>query len=934
MGLVSATRAAALTLMTPPSPRSPTARALLWLSEAIYHHRRWFFYPQLLLAVLSVIYTARKLEFHTSRNDLVGGEKEYHKIYLEFKKEFPAQDDLVVVVESENMEKNRQFVERLGTKLEAETNLFVSVFYKGDLKLMGPKALLFLPEEALKDLYQTLQDYRPFLLQFTKATNLVSLFNLVNTQFRTASREENAQNRALVKALPALERIIAQATDGLQRLGNPPSPGINALFEGGQEAESQMYITFASNRIYLVTAQAREEELNDQAVRRLRTLIAETQLEVPGLNVGLTGEPVLEVDEMEQSQKDTIRATVVSLILVALIFIYGYHGTGRPLKATACLLVGLAYTMGFTTLAVGHLNILTITFVPILVGLAIDFGVHLITRYEEELRRGRSERLALEKAMVNTGMGIFTGAFTTAGAFFAMAGTDFKGIQEMGIICGGGLLVCLVPMMTLLPVLLLRGQQNILDHELGPKLDQQAALEVDKRARIENLWLRRPVTVILVILAVSGLALRAGRHVRFDYNLLHMQSAGLPAVIFQDKLIESSTKSVLFCAVVANSLTEATNLAAAITNLPSVLSVDSMGEYLTEDQTGKLAWLGKIKKVAAEIQFAPLDTRPADVRELTQTLYALHGYCGLAIADVKDDPELREKLLALRRAIHALSQRMVLDNREAVAEKLAEFQQALFKDVRETFEAIKNQDDSDRLRPQDLPEALRNRFVGVHGKYLLQVYPKKNIWERKEQEEFIRDLRAIDKQVTGTPVELLEYTTLLKNSFQQAAFYSLIAIAILVFIHFRSLSCVVLSLLPVGFGFIWMVGLMGLGDVPFNPANIMTLPLVIGIGVTNGIHILNRFAEEQHPSILARSTGKAVLVSALTAIAGFGSLILAEHRGIRSLGLIMATGIATCMIVGLTFLPAILNLLNRRGWTIQKTQCDNAQSTLGREEPR
>jgi len=413
-----------------------------------------------------------------------------------------------------------------------------------------------------------------------------------------------------------------------------------------------------------------------------------------------------------------------------------------------------------------------------------------------------------------------------------------------------------------------------------------------------------------------------------------MQSAGLPAVIFQDKLIDSSTKSVLFCAVVANSLTEATNLAAAITNLPSVLSIDSMGPYLTEDQTGKLAWLGKIKTVAAEIQFAPLDTRPADVRELTQTLYALHGYCGLAIADVKDDPELREKLFSLRRAIHALSQRMVLDNREAVAEKLAEFQQALFKDVRETFEAIKNQDDSDRLRPQDLPEALRNRFVGVHGKYLLQVYPKKNIWDRKEQEEFIRELRKIDPKVTGTPVELLEYTTLLKNSFQQAAFYSLIAIAILVFIHFRSLACVVLSLLPVGFGFLWMVGLMGLGDVPFNPANIMTLPLVIGIGVTNGIHILNRFAEEQHPSILARSTGKAVLVSALTAIAGFGSLILAEHRGIRSLGLIMSTGIATCMIVGLTFLPAILNLLNRRGWTMQKTQCDNAQSTLGREEPR
>jgi len=127
---------------------------------------------------------------------------------------------------------------------------------------------------------------------------------------------------------------------------------------------------------------------------------------------------------------------------------------------------------------------------------------------------------------------------------------------------------------------------------------------------------------------------------------------------------------------------------------------------------------------------------------------------------------------------------------------------------------------------------------------------------------------------------------------------------------------------------------MGYFDIPLNPANIMTLPLVIGIGVTNGIHILNRFAEEQHPSILARSTGKAVLVSGLTAIAGFGSLIVAKHRGIESLGYVMATGTATCMIAGLTFLPALLNILARNGWSIKKTQRDNAQSTLGREEPR
>src|SRR5688572_32024072 len=132
-----------------------------------------------------------------------------------------------------------------------------------------------------------------------------------------------------------------------------------------------------------------------------------------------------------------------------------------------------------------------------------------------------------------------------------------------------------------------------------------------------------------------------------------------------------------------------------------------------------------------------------------------------------------------------------------------------------------------------------------------------------------------------------------------------------------------------------MVGMMGWQGIPFNPANIMTLPLVIGIGVTNGIHILNRFAEEHSPSILAKSTGKAVLVSGLTTIAGFGSLVLAKHQGIESLGWVMSTGVATCMLAGLTFLPAILTLMTRNGGG-EKNQpsADNAQSTLGREEPR
>ena len=319
-------------------------------------------------------------------------------------------------------------------------------------------------------------------------------------------------------------------------------------------------------------------DLTGEAIDRMRELIAETKAEVPGVNVGLTGESVLDYDQMEQSQKDTTLASLVSLLICAFIFMYGYNETGRPVKALICLVLGLGYTLAFATLTVGHLNVLTITFLPMLIGLAIDFGVHLITRYEEELRHGQTTGAAMSKAMVFTGQGIFMGALTTAVAFLAMAFTNFKGIREMGIICGGGLMICLVPMITLLPVLLLRGRQNTIDIQTQ---------EDDRRARIENLWLQRPLAVTVVIIVISFLALSELPKVTFDYNLLSLQSSSLPSVIYAKKL--SADKSLLFGAVVADNLEEAVELEKKIRALTNVVEdVESTAGYLASG-TGRKA---------------------------------------------------------------------------------------------------------------------------------------------------------------------------------------------------------------------------------------------------------------------------------------------------------------------------------------------------------
>ena len=274
------------------------ARLLGWLARAVIRRRHWVIWPQVVLFAGCVVYTCLYLQFDTSRSNLVGDNERYQRNYLQFKREFPTQDDIVAVVESEDGSKNRQFVERLGAKVEAaritipispgnsqmvETNMFSNIFYKGDLKMLGSKALLFLPENDLAALKKKLAEYRSFIEPFSRTTNLVTLFEMVNKQFATAKEEQNDQTESLVQSLPALTHIVNEATDSMRRTGVPPSPGVTALFSPGDDTAQQEYITFENGRIFLVTAQAVEAGLNTDAVKRFRQLVEETRAEVPGV---------------------------------------------------------------------------------------------------------------------------------------------------------------------------------------------------------------------------------------------------------------------------------------------------------------------------------------------------------------------------------------------------------------------------------------------------------------------------------------------------------------------------------------------------------------------------------------------------------------------------------------------------------------------------
>ncbi len=874
-------------------------------------------WPQWLLILICPVITVLFLGFNTSRNDLVGDDKKYHKIYLKFLGEFESPEDLVVLVQSENFEKNREYIERLAQRVQSETNLFQRTYYKGNLVSLGDKALFFLDEPTLEKLDTTLERFGPFLNQFTTSTNLQSLFSGINNMFARATSSSNDENMQLVETIPALERIVNRAMEAMNRPGNPPSPGVEALFGNSEAASQSQYLSFDSGRVLLLTTQPRKDTRLRDVISRLRQFTEETRLEVSGVNAGVTGEPVLEFDEMQQAQRDMIQASIISFILVALVFIFGYHETGRPLKASLGLVVGLAYTMGYTTLTIGHLNILTITFAPILIGLAIDLGIHLVSRFEEEVSAGADRATAITTSMVETGKGIFSGALTTSGAFFAMAFTNFDGIREMGIITGGGMLLCLVPMMTLLPFLLLKGKQI--------RIDTRVARKKPLRHHVEQVWLTHPGKILMLCIAVTLFSVAMIPRASFDYNLLHLQTEGIASVSLEKKLLNTASKSILYCASIADDAEEAIARRDAFLELDSVASVDMLAEILNRDPSAGRELRESIVRRASDIQWQPIDEGPIDLKNLKLELWALTGYLKLALnqVDAEQNAAVFNELSSLLHSVQVLRDQLNDERKTASIEQLRKYQTALLADIRLMFNNLADQEISSGLTIGDLPPALRARLIGRTGKYLLQVFPNSDIWERENQERFVTQLRSVDPDVTGTPVQLFEYTSLLVKSYLDAGQYALIAIIILALIHFRSIVAVILALLPVIMGSLWTVGWMVFNDIPFNPANIMTLPLVIGIGVTNAIHILNRYAEEGRIEFLSLSTGKAVLVSGLTTIAGFASLTLAKHQGIASLGMVMSFGVAACMIAALAFLPAALHFLQKAGWRLHKPLQDS-----------
>ena len=895
-------------------------RLLLCLIRVATGKPFWVIGISVALAALCLWVTAERLTFKTGRSDLVAKDVPYIQLHEKFKAEFEDTQGMIVVVEGESPDAMKRFTEALAARFAAHPEMFSHVFHKIDTAYFESRALLYLKPEEIGKLGAEIEARQQFLSDVGMSPGLNQLLRSINSEISSGmvdtlitgllgTGEETEEAKDDTADLSLLIDLLDQATAHLSEGAVYRSPW-RALFEKGEGTlRSEGYLTSADEALMFVLLVPNEDKSSftgyQNSIEMARALIEETRRDFPGVRVGLTGEDVIASDEMVTTQTDVQKASLIALIGVSLLFIAAYRGVVQPLLAVFCLLVGLAWSMGYTTLTVGHLNILSVVFTTILIGLGIDFGIHILERYREERGAGRELRQALEQTVRGTGKGNFSGAITTAIAFGAMTLTDFIGIAELGWIAAGGILFCLLAMIFLLPAMLVV-QERLLPVAPRPRPLIGGGRVVEKIFKDYRVILI--VSLVLVLLASVSLF-----RVRFDYNLLHLQARGTEAVAYEMKIIEKAGRSAWSAASTAGSLEEAILRHRAMERLPAVGKVESIASVLPEDMEKKMGLIRGIAPALEELHVEPEDA-PLSVGSLLKTVRGIRFKLQGREEKAGENDPVREANLSAARFLEAAA----ASEPKVAKERLAAFSKTLFADYRDKIASLRASADPAPVRVEELPVSLRERYVSAGGKYLVVVYPGIDIWDREARDDFLRQMREVDPEVAGNVVHMIESSRLMQKGYIDGGWYAMGAILIYVLAMFRRPLTALLILLPVAVGSLWTVGIMDLLSIRFNLANLVILPLILGIGVVNGIHIIHRYREEpdKGASVLSLSTGQAVVLSSLTTMIGFGAMMVADHQGIFSLGMVLTLGVFSCLAASVTTLPALLKLCSIRGWRV------------------
>ncbi|OAI53607.1 hypothetical protein AYO47_04430 [Planctomyces sp. SCGC AG-212-M04] len=866
------------------------------------------------------LFAWQTLVIKTNRSDLINPEAPYQKRWNAYAKAFgDVTEDLVVVIEADDRRAIIKAVNDLGPRVEREADFFKNVLYRIDLRPLAAKGLQFLSSEELQKLVTKLRRYRLMSVMTTEAQadRRMEKSNATATELADLSKQVDQlvgawKNLAL---MPAEQRAtIEQQTLALIGEMTQPHPGEATVTppayptEGDPERrslqQSERYLLNEAGSMGFLQAQpvVAPGDLNGAtaSVAKMRELIAVVQKRHPEARIGLTGVPVLEHDEMKQSQAEMSEASIFSFVGVALVLFAGFRRLRHPVLGMLMLVVGTAWAFAAASIVVGHLNILSIAFAAMLFGLGNDFAIVYLSHYSDLREHGTPLYEAILETSRGIGPGITTAACTAAAAFFAAVLTDFSGIAELGLIAGWGIVLCNILTFIFIPPALVVWDRN---WDLDP--------QPPREPRMRSQWWN--AVGLAGFLITFGVIARHAPAVRYETNLLEMQAEGTEANLVQKRIEEKSVESLLYAVSLAPDRQTALERKAKFEALPAVGHVEEIASMFPPDQTPeRTQMMAMIVKALGSLGAASA-TKVPDPSAIGQALDELHSQLALS-----KTPEISVAAVRLDRFLDELSKKNLPEQIRALSGGMTAMPPEMAN--------LANPKSLEPVSAADISPAFYSRYVSNDGRWLLKVYPKEAVWDQKPLEQFVTQVRSVDPETTGTPLQNFEASRAIWNSYLQAGGYALIAVLILLWWDFRTIHESLIALSPAACGLVATLGILGWCNVPLNQANMIMLPLLLGLGVDGGVHVIHDFRQQTGGYRITPSCVRSIILTAATSIVGFGSLMIASHRGLFSLGLVLTVGVTGAMLTALIAIPSLLSLLTPPG--SPQTAADTAERPM------
>ena len=836
-------------------------------------------------------YAALNLRINSDNLALVSEDIPARRNHAAFAALFPnLEAALLVVVDAETPELARSAAEQLEERLGGIPELFPRVYAPGSGDFFLRHGLLYRSVGELESFADRITSMQPIIATLERDDSIASMSKLVRRGLEALDEGESA----IAEEWPLVLDRLSQATIDVYN-EFPIAVSWDELMLRDSPLET------STRRVIIVHPELDFESPFGaaRAVNRIRDEASELGLRPErGVMVRVTGNPALNYEEMFGIAWDIGVGGLFCFALVAFILYLALGSWKLAAAAIATLLTGLVWSAAIAAATVGHLTVVSLAFAILFIGLGVDFAIHLGMRYAHLFHDGRGHAAALRAAAEDVGSSLVLCTITTAIGFLVFVPTEYTGVAELGLIAGLSMVAITFLTFTFFPALISGWLA------LGDTMPTEPALASERRLGTSVSRHARGVRWLAAGLFAGALLLIPRAH--FDPNVVEMRDPGTESVqTFNDLLAQSGAASPWYVDAVANDLESAQQLARSLGELEAVERAVTLADYVPDDQEEKL-WILEDLSFLLGPPLSPEPGSEPPVAEQVESLRELRDF----LTENAGAPATHPLGSSMSRLRGHLDDFLARVDAEGDPEKaLALLEEILLSNLSRHLGQLRRALEAEQVSIDTLPPDLVRRMLTPDGRARVQIFPSENLRSEGAMRDFTEAVAAVVPDASGIAFNLIAFEEVTKNSFLQALLSAVTLIAVLLLWLWRRLGETLLVLAPLVLSAALSVAAMGLLGIAFNFVNVIVIPLMFGIGVDSGIHLVHRARElEPGNTLLGTTTARAVFFSALTTTVSFGSLGLSSHIGMASLGVLLSIGMLLTVFCNLVVLPALIEL--------------------------